>query len=190
MGNRISGGCKFGLSACAVVSFVHIVGIGRSACAVVSFHLFLGSAPRVGRPSRNLAKKCKVRVASLPRLNSVPRIPAVKATGAGRSRIRRFGPNRHPFFIRPPKGWPHYVDSVVPFSRMVEINGNPPRLATDEIFVEEMAVAPNFPGNIGQYDPACWFFPICTILRFRRPEQPMPVRVDTPQIEVYDHFRQ
>ena len=29
------------------------VGFGRSDCAAVSFHLFLGSAPRVGRPSRN-----------------------------------------------------------------------------------------------------------------------------------------
>ena len=37
------------------------VGFGRSAVAVVSFHLFLGSASRVGRPSRNLAKKCEVR---------------------------------------------------------------------------------------------------------------------------------
>ena len=59
LGNRISGGCKFGLSACAVVSFVHIVGIGRSACAVVSFHLFLGSAPRVGDPVEICPKSAK-----------------------------------------------------------------------------------------------------------------------------------
>ena len=35
---------------------------GRSVCAVVSFRLFLRSVPSVGRPSRNLAKKCGVRV--------------------------------------------------------------------------------------------------------------------------------
>jgi len=50
-------------------------GFGRSVCAVVSFHLPLGSAPRVGRPSPNLAKKCEVRVVSLSCLNSAPRIP-------------------------------------------------------------------------------------------------------------------
>ena len=54
--------CGVGRSAYAAVSFVHVfgsrlvmvvvlrVGFGRSACAVVSSHLFLGSAPRVGRP--------------------------------------------------------------------------------------------------------------------------------------------
>ena len=45
-------------------SFAVGVGFGRSACAVVSFHLILGWAPRVGRTSRNLARKCDVRVVS------------------------------------------------------------------------------------------------------------------------------
>ena len=56
------------------------VGFGRSIYAAVSFHLFLCLAPCVGRPSRNLAKKCEeVRVVSLSCLNSAPRIPAVKS---------------------------------------------------------------------------------------------------------------
>ena len=37
-------------------------GFGRSARAAVSFHLSLWSAPSVGIPRRNLAKKCGVRV--------------------------------------------------------------------------------------------------------------------------------
>ena len=70
----------FGLSRLALVCpFAFVVGFGRSACAVVSFHFVLGSAPRVGRPSRNFAKKFEVRVVCLPCVNSVPRIPAVKS---------------------------------------------------------------------------------------------------------------
>ena len=68
-------GVSFGRSAGAVVSFVHIVGLrlalvlvvrgGGFVCLnrqsafvlVVAVVSFLGSAPRVGRPSRNFAKK-------------------------------------------------------------------------------------------------------------------------------------
>ena len=68
-----------------VFPFAFGVGFGRSSCAMVSFRLFPGSAPRVGWPSRNLAKMCAVRVVRLPCLNSDPRIPAVKS---GRPPIR------------------------------------------------------------------------------------------------------
>ena len=39
-----------------------VLRVGRSACAVVLCHWFLSSAPRVGGPCQNQAKKWKVRV--------------------------------------------------------------------------------------------------------------------------------
>ena len=77
---------------CWYWSFAFGAGFGHSVRAVVSFHLFLWSAPCVGRPRRNSAKKCEVRVVSTSCLNSAPRIPAVTSGLAGRRPIiHRFG---------------------------------------------------------------------------------------------------
>ena len=73
------------------VFFAFGVGFGRSACAAVSFGLFLGSAPRVGRPRRNSAGKCGVRAVCLPCLNIAPSYTISGNRPVGLlSRIRRF----------------------------------------------------------------------------------------------------
>ena len=73
-------------------------GLGRSVCAVVSFHFPLWSAPRVGIPGPNLAKRFEVRVVCLPCLNSAHIIPAVESAGpAGRlPSTPRFGGSMRP----------------------------------------------------------------------------------------------
>ena len=64
---------------------------GRSVYSVVSFHLSLLSAPRVGRPSPNSARKCEVRVVVLLCLNISPRIPGGACRAGRRPTTLRFG---------------------------------------------------------------------------------------------------
>ena len=63
--------------------FAFGAGLGHPGRAVVSFRLFLWSAPCVGSPSRNLAKKSGCRVVSLPCLDSGPRILSGSSGRAG-----------------------------------------------------------------------------------------------------------
>ena len=84
-----------------VLVFRFGTGFGHSVRAAVSIHLFLWPAPLVGRPSRNFAKTCEVRVVSTPCLNIDTRIPSVKIGRTGRVGGSKWSP---PAAIGRPKG--------------------------------------------------------------------------------------